>query len=82
MTPLDEPKEASVPTMSVTVPLSSTKHSEIFDKVLTTPVVKKKTLWVCLSKIPRCISSKEFQTLMREKEETKHKGEEEKEDCK
>ena len=57
-----------------TVPLSSAKHSEIHDEVLTMPVVKKKTLGVCLSKIPRCISSKEFQYLMREKEgETKCK---------
>ena len=82
MTPLDEPKEACVPTTSVTVPVSSTKHSEILNKVLTTPVVKKKTLGVCMSKIPRCISSKDFQKLMRDKEEAKHKEEEEKEDQK
>ena len=80
MTPLDEPKEACVPTMSATVTVSSAKHSEIV-KLLTTPVVKKKkTLEVCMSKMLRCISSKEFQTLMREKEEAKHKEEEEKED--
>ena len=78
ITPLNEPKEASVPTMSTTVPLSSAKHSEIVNEVLTMPVVKKKTLGVCLSKIPRCFSSKEFQNLMREKEEAKCKEEEKK----
>ena len=82
ITPFDEPKEASVPTTSVTVPVSSAKCSEIVDDVLTMPVVKKKTLGVCLSKIPRCISSKKFQNLMREKEEVKCKEEEEKEDHK
>ena len=82
MTPLDEPKEASVPPTSATVPVSSAKCSEIVDEVLTTPVVKKKTLGVCMSKMPRCISLKEFQNLMREKEEAKHKEEEEKEDWK
>ena len=83
MTPLDEPKEACVPTTSATVPVSSAKHSKILDEVLTTPVVKKKkTLGVCMSKIPRCISSKDFQKLMRDKEEAKCKEEEEKEDQK
>ena len=58
MTPLDEPKEACVPT-SVTVPVSSTKHSEIVNELLTMPVVKKKkTLGVCMWKMPRCISSR------------------------
>ena len=83
ITPLNEPKEASVPTTSVTVPVSSTKRSEIVNEVLTTPVAKKKkTLGVHLSKIPRCISLKEFLNLMREKEEVKCKEEEEKEDHK
>ena len=82
MTPLDEPKEASVPTMSLTIPVSSAKHSEIVDEVLTMPVVKMKTLGVWLLKILRCISLKEFQNLMREKEEVKCKEEEEKEDHK
>ena len=80
ITPLNEPKEASVPTISVTVPLSSAKRSEILDEVLTTPVVKMKTLGIHLSKIPRCILSKEFQNIMM-KEEAKWK-EEEKEDHK
>ena len=61
ITPLNEPKEASIPTTSATVPLSSAKHSEICDEVLTMPVVKKKTLGICLLKILRCISLKEFQ---------------------
>ena len=83
ITPLDEPKEASVPTTSATVPVSYTECSEIVNEMLTMPVVKKnKTLGVCLSKIPRCISSKEFQNLMREKEKAKCKEEEGKEDCK
>ena len=82
ITPVDEPKEASVPTMSATVPVTSAKQAEIVDEVLTMPVVKRKTLGVCLLKILRCISSKEFQNLMREKEEAKHKEEEEKEDHK
>ena len=81
ITPLNEPKEASVP-MSVTVPVSSAKHSEIVDEVLIIPVVKKRTLGVHLSKILRCISLKEFQNLMREKEEAKCKEEEEMEDHK
>ena len=58
ITPLDEPKEASVPAMSATVPVTSAKQAEIVHDMLTTPVVKKKTLGVCLLKIPRCISSK------------------------
>ena len=33
ITPLNEPKEASVPTTSATVPLSSAIHSEIIDEV-------------------------------------------------
>ena len=37
--PLNEPKEASVPTTSATVPLSWAKWSEILNEVLTTPVV-------------------------------------------
>ena len=54
MTPLDELKEACVPTKSVTVPVSSTKHSEIVDELLTTTVVKKKkTLGGHMSKMPR-----------------------------
>ena len=78
-----KPKEASVPTTSLTVRVSSAKHSEIVNEVLTTPVVKKKkTLGVHLSKIPRCITSKEFQNLMREKEEAKCQKQEEKEDRK
>ena len=76
ITPLDEPKDASVPIMSVTIPVSSAKCSEIVDEVLTMPVVKKKTLGVHLSKITRCISLKEFPNLMREKEEVKYKEEE------
>ena len=44
MIPLDELKEACVPTMSATVPVSSAKRSKILNKVLTTLVVKKKTL--------------------------------------
>ena len=77
ITTLDEPKEASVPT-SMTVPVTSAKWAEIVDEVLTMPVVKKKkTLGVHLSKILRCISSKEFQNLMREKEDAKHKIKEE-----
>ena len=82
ITLLDEPKEASVPTTSVAVPLSLAKRLEILDEVLTMPVVKKKTLGIHLSKIPRCISLKEFQNIMREKEKVKQKEEEEKEDCK
>ena len=50
ITPLDEPKEATVPTTSVTVPLSSAKHSEIVDEVLTMPVAKKKILWVAFQR--------------------------------
>ena len=46
ITPLDEPKEASVPTTSATVLVSSAKHSEIVYEELTMPVVKKKTLGV------------------------------------
>ena len=34
MTPLEEPKEACVPTMSPTAPVSSAKCSEILDDVL------------------------------------------------
>ena len=83
ITPLDEPKEASVPTISATVPVTSAKQAEIVNEVLTMPMVKKKkTLGVCLLKIPRCISSKEFQNLIREREDTKDKEEEEKEDHK
>ena len=83
ITLLNEPKEASVPTTSVTVPLSSAKRSEILDEVLTTPMgKKKKTLGIRLSMIPRYISSKEFQNIMREKEEAKWKEEEEKKDHK
>ena len=83
MTPLDELKEACVLTMSATVPVSSAKHSEILNEVLTTLVVKKKnTLGVHMSKFPRCISLKDFQKLMRDKEEAKCKEEEEKEDQK
>ena len=75
MTPLD--------TMSATVPVSSAKRSEILDEVLTTLVVKKKkTLGVHMSKILRCISLKDFQKLMRDKEEAKRKEEERKEDPK
>ena len=83
MTPLDELKEACVLTTSATVPVSSAKHSEILDKVFTTLVVKKKkTLGICMSKILRCISSKDFQKLIRDKEEAKCKEQEEKEDQK
>ena len=79
ITPLDEPKEASVSTTLATVPFSLTKRSEILDEVLTMPVVKrKKTLGIRLSKILRCISSKEFQNIMREKEEAKQKEEKKK----
>ena len=45
ITPLDEPKETSVLTMSATVPVSFAKHSEIVNEVLTTPVVKKEDSW-------------------------------------
>ena len=83
MTPLEEPKEACLLTTSPTAPVSSAKCSKILNDVLITPVVKKKkTLWVCMSKMLRCISSKEFQNLMQEKEEAKHKEEEAKEDRK
>ena len=64
MTPLEEPKEACVLTMSPTAPVSSTKCSEILNDVLITLVVKKKMLGVRMLKMPRCISSKEFQNLM------------------
>ena len=47
MTPLNELKEACVPT-SATVPVSSTKRSEIVDELLTMPMVKKMTLGVCM----------------------------------
>ena len=43
ITPLDEPKEASVPTTSATVPVTSAKQAEIVNEVLTMPMVKKKT---------------------------------------
>ena len=79
ITPLNEPKETSVPTTSATVPVSSAKHSEIVNEVLTMPVVKRRLLGL---KIPRCISSKEFQNLMRKKEKAKCKEEDEKEDHK
>ena len=65
MTPLEEPKEACVLTMSPTGPASSAKCSKILDDILVTPVIKKKKmLGVCMSKMPRCKSSKEFQNLM------------------
>ena len=80
MTTLDEPKEACVLTTSATVPVCSAKCSEILEEVLTTPVIKKKTLGIHISKILRCISSKDFQKLIRDKEEAKCKEEEEKED--
>ena len=83
MTPVEEPKEACVLTMSPTAPVSSAKHSEILNDVLITWVFKKKkTLGVHMSKMLRCISSKEFQNLMQEKEEAKCKEEEAKEDRK
>ena len=69
MTPLDELKEACVPT-SATVPVSSAKRSKILNKVLTTLVVKmKETPGVRMLKILRCISLKDCQKLMRDKEE-------------
>ena len=83
MTRLAEPKEACVPTTSPTALVFSAKCSKILNDVLITPVVKKKKmLGVCMSKMLRCISSKEFQNLMQEKEEAKHKEKEAKEDKK
>ena len=76
MIPLEEPKKACVPTTSPTLPVSSAKRSEILDEFLITPVVKKKMLGIRMSNMPRCISSKDFQKLMRDKEEAKCKEEE------
>ena len=44
ITPLDEPKEASIPTTSVTVPVSSAKHSEIVDGSVDNACGKKEDL--------------------------------------
>ena len=63
-TPLEELTEACVLTRSPTAPVSSAKCSEILDVLITPVIKKKKTLGVHMSKMPRCISSKEFQNLI------------------
>ena len=60
-----QPKSKEVPKKT---PGSSNETKKVIDEMLTVPSVQKKKVSSCrISGIPRCISSKKFQDIMKKK---------------
>ena len=52
-------------------PVTMNETKKVIDEMFTVPTVPKKRMSSCVSSIPRCISSKKFQDIMKKKEQEK-----------
>ena len=77
LVPLKDPSENVLEKKKMSEPKPSMSQSETLDEIFKIPAVKKGGCHV--SVLPRCISSENFQSIMREKEYKKKKEEEKEE---
>ena len=73
---LKDPSENASEKKKMSEPKPSMSCSEALDKIFKIPAVKKRG-GCCVSGLLRCISSENFQSIMREKEDKKKKEEKE-----
>ena len=50
-------------------PIRITEKKKVIDEILKVPVMTKKPSISCVSKLPQCISLKQFQDIVRKKEQ-------------